>query len=536
MKNILFISALIALIGVSCQKDVTEGTDIYPKAEPPLVEFMPDKPVPNIASAGELVKVAIEGLQGKNFTAYVSSVAAEVVETTSSHVTVRVPADAITGSVSVNVDGQLYFGPTLPIRGSVSIDPNFDVNAYTATQGPINGIIQRDATSYILYGGFQGYAGQGQSEATPVRGVVIINANGAYASTTANDRFSTQIPRFTNITHMVRLASGSYLVAGGFSTYSQKPVNGIARVNSIGILDTMKVEVVNPDPVNNPNDNEEIVSTLNGGVSGAPVRVFVTTDDKYIVAGNFEYHVSTYYPMSQKGSPYLDRAEAPSIVKMFNTGSFDSSYNYDFIAKKGGGANGFVNDAVKLPNDDVIMVGNFTAFQNQPAGRIVRVKATDGKINTSFNAGSGADGEIRRITFNPEVPDRFVISGTFRNYNGVLVNGVAVIDGAGNLITTFKANEFVGGLVNYAGLLKNGNVVVSGSFTHYGTKVRPGLAILSNTGMLIERYNKFGLFRGQIRDMAETTSNGLPALFLVGDFNRYDNLAVGNIVKLIFTN
>ena len=531
-KYIFFISVFAALLTGSCKKSV-EGTEIYPKADPPLVEFLPDKPVPNLASAGEIVKVAIEGLKGKEFTAYLSSVQAEVIEVTEKFITLKVPQDAITGSVSVLVQGQSYFGPTVKIRGDVVLDPNFDVNNYRSV-GAINGILQRDASTFIIYGGIQDY--QGNLQTVPINGVVFINTNGAYASTLTIDRFSRFAPKFINISHITKLSSGGYLVAGGFSIYGEKLANGIVSVNARGELDTMLVNVVNPDPVNYPENNTEIVSALNGGVAGNVKRAFVTADNNYIVAGNFQYHVSTYYPMSQKGAPFLDRVEAPSIVKMFGTGSFDSSYNYDFVAKKGGGANGFVNDAVKLPNDDVIVVGAFTTFMNQPVGRIVKINATDGKMSSSFNAGSGADGEIRRITYNPAIANRYVISGTFRHYNGVLVNGVAVIDGSGNLISTFNAKEFSGGIVNYAGLLSGNKVVVSGTFTHYNGKVRPGLAILNSSGDLIDNYNKFGLFTGEIRDMFETTNQGLPALFLVGNFNMYDNISVGNIVKLNFTN
>jgi hypothetical protein len=535
-KHIYFISVLAALITVSCQKKQASGSDVYPDPPPPLVEFLPNNPVPNTAlGAGETVKIAIEGLSGKQFTAYVSSVAAEVVETTNEYMVIKVPQDAITGSVSVNVNGQLYFGPTVAIRGSVAVDPNFDVDNYKADLGYISGILARDAGTYIIYGNFQKYQSRDANASLPARSIAVINANGADASTTSTDRFTIQIDKLTSIYHMTKLSSGSYLIAGSFASYGGKPVNGLVRVNSLGWLDTTVVEVVNPDPVNNPDDGTEVVSALNGGVGGTIQRVFVTADDKYIAAGVFDYHISTYYPMSQKNAPYLDVIKTPSITKMFNTGLVDSSFNYDFTAKQGSGVNGFVYDAAKLPNDDVILVGDFSGFQGQPAGYIVRVNATNGKTSSAFNAGTGADGPIMRITSNPNVPDRYVLCGFFKHYNGVLVNGVAIINGAGNLITSFQAQEFSGGLVYYAGLLQNGNVVVSGTFTNYGTKVRPGLAILNSSGALIDKYNKFGLFRGRVMDMLETTSNGLPALFLVGSLDRYDNQVIGNIVKLNFT-
>ncbi|MFT4094433.1 MAG: hypothetical protein QM640_12415, partial [Niabella sp.] len=75
----------------------------------------------------------------------------------------------------------------------------------------------------------------------------------------------------------------------------------------------------------------------------------------------------------------------------------------------------------------------------------------------------------------------------------------------------------------------------SGTFTNYDGVVRPGFAILNADGSLAEGYNNTGYFNGIIYDAIETTSTltGYPAVFLVGNFNRFNATEVGNIVKIV---
>jgi hypothetical protein len=79
--------------------------------------------------------------------------------------------------------------------------------------------------------------------------------------------------------------------------------------------------------------------------------------------------------------------------------------------------------------------------------------------------------------------------------------------------------------------------MVSGSFTKYNNIIRPGFLILNPDGSLAAGYNNMGLFRGTINGFVELpSSGGMPAVMLVGNFDRFDNKEVGNIVKFRIEN
>ncbi|HTG55670.1 MAG TPA: hypothetical protein VL943_05355, partial [Niabella sp.] len=85
----------------------------------------------------------------------------------------------------------------------------------------------------------------------------------------------------------------------------------------------------------------------------------------------------------------------------------------------------------------------------------------------------------------------------------------------------------------YCAQLNDGRFILSGTFVKYDNIVRSGFAILNQDGTLAGGYNNTGLFRGRIYGHAEKDVFGATALYLVGNFDRFDNREVGNIVKIV---
>jgi hypothetical protein len=57
--------------------------------------------------------------------------------------------------------------------------------------------------------------------------------------------------------------------------------------------------------------------------------------------------------------------------------------------------------------------------------------------------------------------------------------------------------------------------------------------VLTPTGSLAKGYNSTGPFNGSLSDVIETKSaDGKKALLLIGDFNRFDNLPLYNIIRV----
>lgn len=541
----LLIALACLLATVSCKKDDFGTTDIYPDNVSTDISFSSDAPQPSTVSEGTIVKYGISGLKGKptgSYKFYINQVEASVLEVTDSYVSVRVPKDASSGSASLVFDnGQLYYGPSVTVRGNVQIASDFlgNIGANKALRGgsslsaSIAGITPRGDGTYVIYGFFDQY-GNAKNASNITSGIQVIDGSGRALGT--GDQFIMGKRGLNSgITDLKILGDGSYLVSGGFSKYDTVDnVNGVVRFKSNRTFDFLNYQVANADPENHPEDNSRIGSAINGGVEGGALSTFLDGDGKYITVGNYRRFSSVYYPNSTSESSQLDIIQSLGLSKMDNTGQFDSTFNYDYATKKSfAGPNGIVTTAVQLYYGQIILGGSFTSFHGQAAQNLVCIDQTTGLVSDAFSGTT--DGPVFKITYN-ENTERLVVIGNFKHYNGVPVNGVAVVKEDGSLDTETIIQSVSGGAVNYCAQLNDGRFIISGFFVKYGNVVRNSFAILNQDGTLAEGYNNTGLFRGQIYDFAEQNVFGGVAIYLVGNFDRFDNREVGNIVKIVLSN
>jgi hypothetical protein len=531
---------LLVAILVACKKSALEPAETYPEPPGVLVKFLEGNPNPSLGSEGSTVTFNVTGLKGKEgqFTFFINQVAATVVGVTENTVTVTVPSNASTGGAAILVNGEYYFGPTFFVKGKISIDPLFNTDVYRSN-GPIAGIFKRaDGTSFLIYGSFTNYKNLATATA-PVTGIALLNTEGDYLPVTSQFKLG-KLGFNGSITNVIERPDGKYMVAGSFSKLDTVTnINNVVRLNADGSLETVVVDVINPDPVNNPNDGVAVVPSFNGGTGGVITKLFYNNSTGYSTAiGNFSYHISTFYERSTRTGPFLDLVKARQIIRMKESGAFDSSFNYNFTSNESyAGGNGFIYDALQQSDGKIIVVGNFTSFHGVSANYIVRIDGNTGLVDPSFNSGkTGADGSISRITYNATT-NKILLTGSFKNYNGAPANGVVMIDNNGATISSFAFKIPEGGFPNFAAQLNNGKIIVTGSFSKYDNIVRAGMAILNADGTLAVGYNNMGLFRGQVNNLIETTStNGSPAIIMVGSFDRFDNKQVGNIVKFRIEN
>ncbi|KAA6316718.1 hypothetical protein EZS27_033013 [termite gut metagenome] len=198
------------------------------------------------------------------------------------------------------------------------------------------------------------------------------------------------------------------------------------------------------------------------------------------------------------------------------------------------GTSGSVNDACMDDEDGVVVVGDFTSFDGQPANRIVRLKADDGSVDTEYlaNTGSGADGSIHTIQYN-KASGLSVITGNFTQFSGTPRNGIAVINKNGILNEAFDPEDFSGGKVNFATILDTEKIVVSGTFTKYAGVSRPGFLLLDMDGKATQHFNVPGTFSGQLYQVVETkTTTGSYGLLLLGSISRFNGSKVSNVVMI----
>jgi hypothetical protein len=525
---------VIPALLLSCHKTKIEPVDVYPDPPAALVKFLDGNPNPSIGTEGSEVVFKVTGLKDKTgqFEFFINQTKAEILAVTENSVTVKIPKNSSTGGSSILINNEYYFGPTFNVRGKVMIDPTFNPDLYRSN-GPIYEMRDWDGSNYVISGSFTNYQNQANTNVKIPGVAILVKTSLAYKDVgAATSQFKIGKDGIAGtITTVVPVDNGKYIVAGAFSQYDTiKNVNSITRINQNGTVDSMLVDIIGTPPL-----DQAWVPAFNGGVMGNAGKVFYNETTKNItVIGNFFSHVSTFYERSSIDGFLYDYVKTKQLVRMKENGKFDSSFNYNFAAKESyAGANGTIYDAIQLDNGDFLAVGNFTTFHNKAASHIVRINGTDGSVNTTFMA--GADGDILRVVQN-KTTKNILVTGNFKTYNGQAVNGVVMISETGQIIPTFKF-DVVDGIPNFAGQMNNGKIIVSGSFSKYGSITREGLLILNADGTLAAGYNNTGLFRGVINNFKETTtSTGIPAIILYGQFDRFDNREVGNIVKFRMEN
>ena len=224
----------------------------------------------------------------------------------------------------------------------------------------------------------------------------------------------------------------------------------------------------------------------------------------------------------------LDYSKVASVLRMSRTGELDDSYRRDAQ-----GVVGQILDACMVENDGIVIVGTFSSFDGQLVKNIVKLNA-EGTLDETFmrNIGTGANGSITKIRYNKN-KKKILITGEFSEFNGIPAQSVVMLNDDGTRDEIFKIGKMEGGLANFACLLDNDNIVVSGAFTKYDGVTRRGFLILGRDGKALQQFNVPGIFQGELYKVIETrTSTNSNGLLLLGDFSRFDGNMVRNAIMI----
>jgi len=150
------------------------------------------------------------------------------------------------------------------------------------------------------------------------------------------------------------------------------------------------------------------------------------------------------------------------IICLNPDGTVSTSFN------TGSGANGVVRALSFQPDGMLIIAGEFSAYQNQSAGRIIRVQQ-NGSIDPSFYPYFSA---LSTIKFAGVMPDNSIFA-VGDNSNQSLYNAFVLINPDGTVDT------ISGGTYNYyyqVELVSSGKLIATGQFETYEGRYRGGVA------------------------------------------------------------
>jgi uncharacterized delta-60 repeat protein len=231
------------------------------------------------------------------------------------------------------------------------------------------------------------------------------------------------------------------VIAGAFNTY-----NGVTRNRLIRLDENLEI------------DNTLSIGT---GFNAAARTVLEQTDGKVIVGGEF----TTY-----NGAP---SGTYNRIIRLNSDGSVDGGFTI------GTGFNALILSLGLQSDGKIICGGQFTTYNGNSAGRIVRLNV-DGTIDNTFNMGVGFDSSLVWDIIVDE-NDKIYVGGSFTTYDGESSVGVIRLNSDGTGDPTFNVGTgFFGNVFTLS--LFNNKLICGGQFTSYNGVTSNNIIRLNSDG------------------------------------------------------
>jgi uncharacterized delta-60 repeat protein len=302
----------------------------------------------------------------------------------------------------------------------------------------------------------------------------------------------------TNTAVTVNFATGSGTAIDGLDYFA---TNGLLTFAS-GVLTQSFSVVVGDNTVSNVSRTVSLLlsnavgpfGTQLGAISGATLTI--TNEDPAAVAGTADPSFSatvngTVYALGINTNTALPNLIGKlvlagdftainglgrfRIARLNRNGTLDSTFN------AGSGANDSVRALAVQPDGKVIIGGFFTNVASTARNYIARLNV-NGTLDTTFNPGAGPDGQVNAIALQPD--GKIIIGGQFTSISGTNQSFIARLNSNGTLDDTFDTGAGASAAVRALALMPDGSVIVGGDFQFFNGSNSRGLARVSTTGAL----------------------------------------------------
>ncbi|SHG61094.1 T9SS sorting signal type C domain-containing protein [Flavobacterium defluvii] len=282
---------------------------------------------------------------------------------------------------------------------------------------------------------------------------------------------------------------GKILVGGSFTSYNGTNAGRIIRLNHDGTQDLT-------------------FNTSIGAQTGIIHDIALQSDGKIIIVGTITKYNNTT----------INR-----IARLLPNGSLDSSFLI------GTGASVSITNVKVLPDDKILLTGNFELFNNIPSKRIIRLNA-DGSVDSSFNTGTGFDNNVNAIEIQPD--GKILLGGSFTSYNEVTANRIVRLNPDGTRDFSFLGSGFSNNVVQVIKTDSSGNIMIGGSFTgKYEGSDAPRLIFLNPDGT---PKTNFDLDAGPAATVWALANDAEGSWFIGGTFSVFDGQNQGRLAKVNF--
>ena len=309
---------------------------------------------------------------------------------------------SVSRPVKINSDGTL----NTTWQTNIGTGLGFNNRAYPLTVSP-------DGNS--IYMGV-GYAGTNTLtfDGNTVNTVIKLDLDGNIDST-----FTSNFPSKSNLSSVgviLPSADSNYiLVNKAFNT----PWSGVNNSNKMGLF--------NPDGTL-ASKGIWNTSPLGNGQLASQITFYKTAG-----ASTYHYLFTGYNGPVYSRNTTFNGTSVNDIIVVDENGNLDTSFSSVSISTPLSGTTAGINKVYYIQNEQAfILGGNFQSINGSTHNGIVKI-FIDGTIDTTFNSGTGFNGIVNDIVKHPTL-DLLLVAGAFTTYDGTTVDGLVRIDFNGDIV------------------------------------------------------------------------------------------------------
>jgi uncharacterized delta-60 repeat protein len=271
-----------------------------------------------------------------------------------------------------------------------------------------------------------------------------------------------------------------------------------------GLLQACKIDDAVQGSIDLANSNNYWRKRLGGIV----LSIAEQSDGKRLIAGKFQQF--DYTANSRIARANIDGSEDPN----FKTGS---------------GFNADVNAIARLPNDKILVAGNFTKFNGVSINRIARINI-DGTLDTEFAPNTGANAVIFSMNLLPN--NKILIAGNFSTYDGIARTRIARLNFDGTLDTSFDPGVGPNNIIYSFAVQPDGKIIIAGNFTTVDGIARSKIARLNSDGSHDTTFDPGNGAAGSLNIVYALALQQDDKIVIGGAFTSYNGTARNSIARV----
>ncbi|MDR7209517.1 calcium-binding protein [Flavobacterium piscis] len=294
---------------------------------------------------------------------------------------------------------------------------------------------------------------------------------------------------FDNTVRTLSLQSDGCLIVGGdYLNLNGKPLPSLCRLKADGIVDA--------------------TFNLGTGFNGKIYTSYIQSDDKIILGGNFTG---------------CNGVAVGRLIRLNTNGSHDVTFNTAM-----GAGNGIIYQIAQQSDGKIIIAGSFTTYNGTTVNRIARI-LPDGSLDPAFITGSGTSSNITTIQVQPD--GKIILAGNFTAFNNVDANKIIRLNSDGSIDPTLNTGTGFNDDCTAMMLQTDGKILVGGKFTQYNGQTANRITRLNPDGSIDSGFlSGTGLSNGIVYTIKTDISGNI---MLGGSFSHlYDGSEVNRLVLL----